>query len=76
MTLRLASNSPLAILFPPTIASLPKASHTKKPFPSESQRKKPQSKGKNPKTKAWHPPSVSLLYPGVNRVEQQFSEGA
>jgi hypothetical protein len=23
--------------------------------------------------KAWHPPSVSLLYPVVNRVEQWFS---
>jgi hypothetical protein len=79
LALRLASNFPLAILFLSIIfslqqfLSLPKASHTKKPkaFPTKKQSLK--AKAKASKQKAWGPPSVSLLYPVVNRVEQWFS---
>jgi hypothetical protein len=47
----------------------PKLPHQK------GKKQKPQSEGKSPKTKAWHPPSESLLYPEVNRVEQMFLGG-
>jgi hypothetical protein len=47
----------------------------------KSQKQKPQAKSpkqkaqsKSPKQKALHPPSASLLYPVVNRVEQWFLE--
>jgi hypothetical protein len=49
---------------PPTSKSL---SHQK------ANNKKPQTKDKSIKTKASFSPSGSLLFPMVNRVEQQFS---
>jgi hypothetical protein len=62
--LRLASNSPLAILLQQFFFLQQFFSLTKAKSP----------KAKPSKQKAWGPPSVSLLYPVVNRVEQQFSQ--
>jgi hypothetical protein len=58
LALRLASNSHLAILFPSTIFSLqqffslPKASHTKKPYPSKSQKQKATKQRQKPQNKS------------------------
>jgi hypothetical protein len=63
--LRLASNSPLAILLQQF--SFSNSFPFKKP-PTKCQ--KPKSK--SPKTKSWGPLSMSLLDPVVNRVELRF----
>jgi hypothetical protein len=70
------SNSPLAILlqqFPfsnsfSLFSNLPPAILPCKSIPH------PKSPPSFKKPKALHPPSVSLLYPVVNKVEHQFSE--
>jgi hypothetical protein len=66
----LFSNSPLAISLQ-QFFSLPKTSHTKKP---KAHGKKPSpSQIKSLKEKTSCPLSGGILYPVVNRVEQQFS---
>jgi hypothetical protein len=64
--------SPSAFLFPSKSFPHQKAKSQK------PQAKSPQQKAqsKKPKAKASFPPSVSLLYPVVSRVEQQFWGGA
>jgi hypothetical protein len=83
LALRLASNSLLAILlqqffalqkpFPLSNSFLFQKPPTSKRLPHQkANNKKSQTKGKSFKTKASFPPSGSLLYPMVNRAEQQF----
>jgi hypothetical protein len=60
----------------PTPKSLPHKKAKSKSLKQKAKSPKQKLQYKNPKAKACYPPSVSLLYPVVNRVEQQFLERA
>jgi hypothetical protein len=85
LALRLASDSPLAILLHQSFFllqsfSLLKASHIKKPPTSKSQKPKEKNPSKNPKAKApkqktLHTPSVSLLSSGKQGGAAVLGEG-